>query len=128
MAFSKIAGLEVTPRSESSAISRWSSPHSIRPRRIWSSQTLVPASVRAASRSLTLALTSIRFSFLGAGGCPLDHGLAALGHLLGREAKVLVKVLLWAGGPEGLHADRLAVFGHPHAPTKSRRGLDADPG
>ena len=53
MAFSKIAGLDVTPRSESSATMRSSSPSSIIPRRIWSSQTLVPAAVSAASRSFT---------------------------------------------------------------------------
>src|SRR3954447_14301325 len=104
MAFSKIAGLEVTPRRESSATSRCSSPHSISPRRIWSSQTLVPAAVRAARRSLTPALTSIASPFLGAGGGPLGHGLAALGHLLGREAEVLVKILLGPGGSEAAHA------------------------
>src|SRR3954447_23131834 len=128
MAFSKIAGLEVTPRSESSRTSRWSSPHSIRPRRIWSSQTLVPASVSAARRSLTPALTSIASPFLGARAHPLDHGLAALGDLLGRETKVLVQILLGAGGSEAAHADRLAVVGHPRSPTKGRGGLDADPG
>ena len=42
MAFSKIAGLDVTPRSESSSTSRCSSPDSISERRIWSSHTLVP--------------------------------------------------------------------------------------
>src|SRR3954452_18996082 len=60
MAFSKIAGFEVTPRSESSRIRRSSSPDSIIPRRIWSSQTLVPASVRAARRSFTSVAASIR--------------------------------------------------------------------
>src|SRR3954465_3126453 len=60
MAFSKIAGLEVTPRRESSRTRRSSSPDSIIPRRIWSSQTLVPASVRAASRSFTWVAASIR--------------------------------------------------------------------
>src|SRR3954471_10276737 len=59
MAFSKIAGFEVTPRSESSRISRSRPPHSIMPRRIWSSQTLVPASVRAARRSFTWVAASI---------------------------------------------------------------------
>src|SRR3954470_6554472 len=110
MAFSKIAGLEVTPRSESSSTSRWSSPDSIRPRRIWSSQTLVPASVSARRRSLTPALTSMAAPFLCAGGDPLDHGLAALRDLLGREAEVLVQVHLGTGGAEAGHADRLAVF------------------
>src|SRR5215208_101984 len=53
MAFSKIAGFEVTPRSESSSTMRCSSPESIVDLRIWSSQTLVPAEVSAARRSLT---------------------------------------------------------------------------
>ena len=43
----------MTPRSESSATIRSSSPSSIIPRRIWSSHTLVPAAVKAASRSFT---------------------------------------------------------------------------
>ena len=47
MAFSKIDGLEVTPRSESSAIMRASSPSSISERRKRSSQGLVPASTSA---------------------------------------------------------------------------------
>ena len=58
MAFSKIAGFEVTPRSESSSTIRASSPLSIIPRRIWSSQTLVPAAVSAASRSFMASLAS----------------------------------------------------------------------
>ena len=64
MAFSKIDGLEVTPRSEHSSISRWSSPPSISPRRIWSSHTLTPASVSAASRGLTCASTLMGASYL----------------------------------------------------------------
>src|SRR3954454_19105014 len=59
MAFSKMAGFEVTPRRESSRIRRSSSPDSIIPRRIWSSHTLVPASVRAARRSFTWVAASI---------------------------------------------------------------------
>ncbi len=51
IAFSKIAGFEVSPRSEHSSRSRASSPDSISERRIWSSQTLTPAAVSFASRS-----------------------------------------------------------------------------
>src|SRR3954452_9186620 len=54
MDFSKMAGLEVTPCSESSSTMRASSPVSSRPRESWSSQMLVPAAVSAASLSLTL--------------------------------------------------------------------------
>jgi hypothetical protein len=45
--------LAVTPRSDSSATIRPSSPPSISERRIWSSQTLTPASVSASSRGFT---------------------------------------------------------------------------
>ena len=51
-----MAGFDVTPRSESSSTMRASSPLSIMPRRIWSSQTLVPAAVSAASRSFMTSL------------------------------------------------------------------------
>ena len=62
MAFSKIEGFEVNPRRESSSIMRPSSPDSIMLRRIWSSQILTPAAVRAASRSLTCAVALIASS------------------------------------------------------------------
>src|SRR5919198_41428 len=106
MAFSKMAGFEVTPRSESSSTSRFSSPDSIMPRRIWSSQTLVPASVRVASRSLT----PVAASMSGPRSYPLHDCFSALGHLLGGEAEVLVQVHLRSRRAEGLHADRLAVL------------------
>src|SRR3954467_5014888 len=53
MDFSKMAGFDVTPRRESCSTIRASSPVSIRPRESWSSHTLVPAAVSAASRSFT---------------------------------------------------------------------------
>src|SRR5688572_12421112 len=48
-----MAGLDVTPRSESCSTIRASSPESISPRASWSSHTLVPAAVSAARRSFT---------------------------------------------------------------------------
>src|SRR4051794_15191986 len=53
MAFSKIAGLEVIPRRESSWTRRASSPPSTSLRSIWSSQMLVPSAVSRARRSFT---------------------------------------------------------------------------
>src|SRR5438270_6645062 len=133
MAFSKIAGLEVTPRREYSSIRRWSSPLSIIPRRIWSSQTLVPAAVSAASRSFTPTVTLIAgplSRFLA--GCP---GAGRLGHLptqLGRpvrgDPKVLVHVL---GGPrlaEGVHAEELTLGTDPAVPSEPCGRLDGDAG
>src|SRR4051812_5258957 len=63
MAFSKIAGLEVCPRSDSSRTSRSSSPPCVIERRIWSSHTLVPAAVIAASRSFTVASVAMSAPF-----------------------------------------------------------------
>src|SRR5688572_20754359 len=92
-----MAGLEVTPRSESSRTRRASSPVSIRLRRIWSSQTLVPAAVRAASLGLICAVTLIGSARSTKSGldCPgrgsLGHRTSARGDLLGGEAEVLVE-------------------------------------
>src|SRR5918999_824458 len=134
MAFSKIAGLEVTPRSESSRTSRSSSPLVISPRRIWSSQTLVPAAVSFASRSLTSAPTLMLLLLSRvppARSCPrrqaFHHSFAALHDLLGREAEVLVEVLRRTRGAEAGHPDRVAVLGRPLAPAQERGRLDRDP-
>src|SRR5680860_551620 len=129
MAFSKIAGLEVTPRRESSSTSRWSSPDSIRLRRIWSSHTAVPASVSAASRSFCWEVTaiSVLLSFVdsvpGGGALALHHCPGALCHVLGREAEVGVEVLCRCRSAEAVHAHRLAVLGHPPLPSKGSPGL-----
>ena len=56
MAFSKIAGLEVSPRRLSSSIILRSSPPCVSERRIWSSHGLVPAAVSAARRGLTFTV------------------------------------------------------------------------
>src|SRR6478672_6000464 len=103
MAFSKIAGLAVTPRSESTSISRWSSPPSIRLRRIWSSHTLVPAAVRAARRGLTSVLTLMGGGLLcrsSSGLGALQDGLCAGGDVLRGESEVLVQSLLRGGRSE----------------------------
>src|SRR5206468_1312855 len=124
-----MAGFEVTPRRQSSSISRWSSPLSIIPRRIWSSQTLVPAAVRAASRSFTPTVTLIAPPF-PLGRCPragrLDHLAPELGGSLRRDPEVLVHVLRRPGLAEGVHAEELAVEPDPAVPTEPRRRLDGD--
>src|SRR5918912_896187 len=127
MAFSKMAGFEVTPRRQSSSIRRPSSPHSISPRRIWSSHTLVPAAVRAASRSLT-AVTPIASSLSSPCLEPLDQRLPALDDALRGQAEVLVDVLVRPGRAERGHADHLAVLADPSLPAERRRGLDRDSG
>src|ERR687893_1287392 len=124
MAFSKIAGLDVTPRSESPRTSRSSSPLSIRLRRIWSSQTLVPAAVSAASRWFTPAPTLIAVLLSGAGGYALHDGPGSLGDVVRGEAEVLVQVRLGGRLAEGRHRDRLAFVTHPGAPAERRGGLD----
>src|SRR5680860_1058327 len=133
MAFSKIAGLEVTPRSESSSTSRCSSPDSIRLRRIWSSQTAVPASVSAASRSFCWEVTAISLlvSFVdsvpGGGALALQRCLGSLCHVLRGEAEVGVEVLGRGRRAEAVHADRLAVLGHPALLSKGSSGLHRHP-
>src|SRR3712207_247098 len=76
MAFSKIAGFDVAPRSDSSSIMRCSSPPSMSERRTRSSQGLVPAATRAASRGLTLTA-----GVLIGSGAPLE----VQGELLGGQ-------------------------------------------
>src|SRR5215208_8425033 len=97
MAFSNIAGFEVTPRSDSSRSSRWSSPEVIRLRRIWSSHTLVPAAVSAASLSFTPAPTLMPRLLSGACRYALHDRSCSLRDLLRREAEVLVEVRLGRG-------------------------------
>src|SRR6266545_825857 len=126
MAFSKIAGFEVTPRSDSSRSRRSSSPDVIRLRRIWSSHTLVPAAVSAASLSFTPAPTLMPGLLSGAGRNALDHGSCSLGHVLRREAEVLVEGGLGGRSAERRHADRLSILPNPGAPAKWRRRLDRD--
>src|SRR5215218_5022481 len=118
MAFSNIAGFEVTPRSDSSRSRRSSSPLVMRLRRIWSSHTLVPAAVSAASLSLSPAPTLIRKLLSGASGYSLHHGSCPLRDLLRRESEVLVERGLRGRGPEGRHPDRLAVVPDPGAPAE----------
>src|SRR4029450_12225934 len=99
-------GFDVTPRSDSSRSRRSSSPDVIRLRRIWSSHTLVPAAVSAASLSLTPAPTLMgETPFSGAGGNAFHDRSRALGDLLRREAEVLVERGLGGGGAERCHAD-----------------------
>ena len=69
IAFSKIAGFEVSPRRDFSSTSALSSPDSIIWRWIWSSQTATPASVSAFSRSFC------------AMSCLLDGAMGAPGRL-----------------------------------------------
>src|SRR5947207_11835850 len=121
MAFSKIDGLAVTPRSESSRTIRSSSPESIRLRRIWSSQMLTPASVRAASRSFTPCATLIR-RLLSPGGA-LDCGLRLFHHPFGREAEVLEERLVRCRGTECLHSDHAAQVAGEPLPAERRGGL-----
>src|SRR2546423_3318988 len=133
MAFSKIAGLEVTPRREYSSIRRWSSPLSIIPRRIWSSQTLVPAAVSAANRSFTPTVTLIagplsRFLASCPGSSRLDHLPTQLGRPVGGDPKVLVHVLGGPGLAERVHAEELALGPDPAIPSESRGRLDSDAG
>src|SRR5436305_14610432 len=59
IAFSKIEGLEVTPRSESSTMRRASSPLSISERRRRSSHGLVPASTNARRFGLTFVASVV---------------------------------------------------------------------
>src|SRR3712207_5398498 len=104
IAFSKIAGFEVIPRSEYSSTSRWSSPPVMSVRLIWSSQMLTPASVSRASLSLTCVLTLIGLSS-GPGRRPVRHGPRRFHDVLDGYAEVLVHVLVGARLAEGLHPD-----------------------
>src|ERR671919_515086 len=122
-----MAGLDVTPRSDSSRISRSSSPLVMRGGRIWSSQMLVPPAVSAASLSLTACPTLIASLLSGRSCCePLHDRPAALGDALGREAKVLVEVSVWCRPPKGRHADCLAVLRRPGGPAERRGRLHRD--
>src|SRR5215204_6809473 len=120
MAFSKMAGLEVTPRRDSSRTSRSSSPCSIRERRIWSSHGEVPASSSAARRSLVCAAVAIRLR-------PFAQSVYELpargGHVLRGEAEVLQQ---GRGGPrraEAGHTDHLAVVADDAVPAQGGGGL-----
>src|SRR5829696_7016009 len=117
-----MAGLEVTPRSESSSTSRCSSPDSIMPRRIWSSQTLTPASVSAARRSFTPAAIA-----MSAPRSRSVHRLARLlGDALGRDPEVLVHLRRGAGLAERRHPDEAALGPDPAVPPERAGRLDRD--
>src|SRR4051812_44349086 len=105
-----MAGFEVTPRSDSSRSSRSSSPEVIRLRRIWSSHTLVPAAVNAASLSFCAAPTLIARLLSGTRRYALDDRARTLGNLLGGEAEVLVEVGLGRGCTECRHGDRVPIL------------------
>src|SRR2546421_4398849 len=127
MAFSKIAGLEVTPRSESSSIRRWSSPLSIIPRRIWSSHTLVPAAVSAASRSFTPTVTLMAppvSSLPTPRADPVHDRPAELNKPVRSYPEVRVHVLGGAGLAVGAHPEELALLTDPAVPADRARGLD----
>src|SRR3954447_3834699 len=116
MAFSKIAGFEVTPRSEYSSISRCSSPSSIRLRRIWSSQTEVPAFVSAASRSLTPTLTPMKAPPLAPRADSVHRLPRHLGGVRGGDAEVLVHRGGRPGLAERVHSQEQAVLAYPAVP------------
>src|SRR5215210_2156213 len=122
MAALKIVGLEVTPRSESSSTRRRSSPDSMSWRPIWSSQMLVPAAVRAARRSLTCCVAM----------CLLLESVhdraAGVGDAFGGESEVGEEVLGRGAGPEGGHADHLAVGAGPAVPAQRAERLDRHAG
>src|SRR5688572_18130255 len=108
IAFSKIDGFEVSPRSDHSSTSRWSSPPWIMLRRIWSSHGDVPAAVSAARRSLTLAVTDDMWCSLSLGaGHALDGRPRVLGDVLGREPEVLIQGFLGSRRAKRRHADDL---------------------
>src|SRR3954462_1520288 len=128
IAFSKIDGLDVSPRSENSSTSRWSSPPSIMLRRIWSSHGDVPAAVSAARRSLTLAVTDDMWCSLSlSAGDALDGLARVLGDVLGREPEVLVQRFLRPGRAERPHADALAVGPDVAVPANDAGRLDRHP-
>ena len=91
---------------------RASSPLSIMPRRIWSSQTLVPAAVSAASRSLTWVTLMPLLA-------PFEDGAGALGDGLAGEPEVLVEDLRGRGGAEALHRRRRRRGRRPSGASRS---------
>src|SRR5690242_20701854 len=100
---------------------RSSSPPSIRLRRIWSSQTLTPASVSAARRSFTWTLTLISPT---PGSHRVEYLATELGGALGRDPEVRVHILRGAGRPERRHAEESPVGADPLVPPNGARGLN----
>src|SRR5439155_25132943 len=112
MAFSKIEGFEVTPRSPSSAISFASPPLFSRSRLTKSSNTDCPNSfsvLRGLAISLLLA-------------CQLLLGSSV--DVVAGEAEFDQQLLQWRRGAEGLHADNRAAQPGIPLPAQGRSLLD----
>src|SRR3954452_6191927 len=92
----------------------------MRLRLIWSSQTLVPASVRAASRSFTPTVVPTSAPRPD----PVHRLARQLHRVLRRDAEMLVHVLRRTGLAERAHPEEQPVVADPAVPTLLHGGLN----
>src|SRR5262245_32523918 len=122
MAFSKMVGLEVMPRSPSSSIIFCSSPESIMPRRMLSSQKLWPWVCSSLRGFISGSLSEGEKASAAQGRQRLGHDVVDV------EPELVQDDLARGGGPETVDGDQDAVRAGVFMPAERGGGLDDDAG